>query len=981
MGAREIDLTPERWERIKTIFGDASDRESSDRLAYVAAACHGDDDLRRRVETLLDNDARAHQFLEQPVIRLAEVQLSPSRHVFAPEHVISGRFRIVHHLASGGMGEVYRARDLALERDVAIKVVRSSVAHDRKRVALLRQEALATARLNHPNIVTVYEIGEENDVLYIVSELLKGETLRSRLASDRVSLPLALEWAREIARALAAAHDEGVVHRDLKPENVFITADGRIKLLDFGLAQLHPLDEQSSKDDAPGTGHGVSVIFGTPAYMAPEQLSGDRVDHRADIFAFGILLYEMLSGQRGLVSAIMASDSAPMVGRGSAAPDLEWVISRCLKKDPAARWQSMSDVEAVLRWLVSGVGAQSAIETTPDHDAQHSGSAPKARTKFPALSRWIRAAAVVAVGLLCTALGFLARGWSPVPPRSAIPSLPVVRFTLPIEPVPTIDFGPYFGSRLSLSRDGRRLAYVSKQADSSKTPGIFVRQLALPSTTLVEGTEGATGVFFSPDGEQLGFFADGKIKRVSLDGGSVLTICDAPHPTGAVWGDDNTIVFAPSPMSVLMRVSSRGGTPTPVTAFRGAEKSHRFPQFLPGGKAIVYAAAARGDDFTSARIVAESLQTGNRTELFEGTYPRYVGSGHLVFARENSLFAVPFDPVGLRPLGTPVSLVHNLRMSPESGAGLFDVTENALVYRAAGAPVIPRLLVWVGMDGRDETVPLEPVPSLQQPRLSPDGTRVAVTVGEPPWNKDLWIYDFLHKGFTRFTAEPGEEDTPVWSPDSTRIAFSGPGTGPQRRILVLRADGGGRRMSVGSGQHIHVSDWSPDGHDLVWTEFKSMPGGQIRTVALDGSGVMRTVAAGPFDAREAVFSPDGRWIAFTSNETGRDEIYVQSYPRSGPRQRISVGREPLWSRRGDRLYFRGHDRMSCVDVRTSPTFSVLGTSRVLFTDIYEGEQNGGGDRNYDLSTDGRRFLMVKPARPYPAAEVIVTLNWRADGAE
>jgi serine/threonine-protein kinase len=282
------------------------------------------------------------------------------------------------------------------------------------------------------------------------------------------------------------------------------------------------------------------------------------------------------------------------------------------------------------------------------------------------------------------------------------------------------------------------------------------------------------------------------------------------------------------------------------------------------------------------------------------------------------------------------------------------------------------------MDGREEIVPLEPVPSLKQPRLSPDGTRVAVTVGEPPWNQDLWIYDFLHKAFTRFTVETGEEETPVWSPDSKRIAFSTSRADQQRMILVRGADGGGRPISVGSGQHIHVSDWSPDGRDLVWTEFKPTPGGEIRVAALDGSGgAMRTVAAGAFDARGGVFSPDGQWFAFTSNESGRDEVYVQTYSGSGRKHRISVegGREPVWSRRGDRLYFRGHGRMSVVDIQSSGTFSAS-TPRVLFPDPYEGEHGGGGDRNYDLSADGRRFLMVKVARPYPPAEVVVTLNWR-----
>ena len=896
-----------------------------------------------------------------------------------------GPYEILNLAGRGGMGEVYVARDTRLGRRVAIKIARGALLGDADAQRRFDEEIRLAAMLDHPRICAVHDVGQSDDIRYFVMEFLEGESLAARLARGPLPLPELLEHAVQIAAALAYAHKNRVLHRDVKPGNVFLTPSG-VKVLDFGLAKLPGQFTGDAASDManlatqpiPLTRPGL--LLGTPEYFAPERLKGGEGDHRSDIFAFGALLYEMATGRHAfdgptpaaIISEILSSEPPPMVGHGSATPELEWVVRRCVKKDPAARWESMSDVEAVLRWLMSGVRTpQSGVETIPDDDEKRSGSGPKARTKFRGRFRPTRVAAAVAVGLVCVALGALARGWWS--PPQAESSAPVVRFTLPIEPVPTTDFGPYSGSRLALSRDGRRLAYVSRRPD--RTPSIYVRQLGSPVTTLVDRTEGAWGVFFSPDGGQLGFFAGGKLKRLSVEGGTVLTICDAPQGAGGAWGDDNTIVFAPSPMSVLMRVSAGGGTPTPVTSFRNGEVSHRFPQFLPGG-AVLYAAAA-SDNFTSAKIVAESLRTGSRMELFDGTYPRYVGSGHLVFARENSLFTVPFDPIGLRPVGTPQSLVTNLRMSQETGAGLFDVTETALVYRAAGAPVIPRLLVWVDMEGREEIVPLEPVASLSQPRLSPDGARVAVAVGEPAWNRDLWIYDFLHKAFTRFTVETGEEETPVWSPDSRRIAFSTSGRGSGRTILVRGADGDGSPTSVGSGQHIHVSDWSPNGRDLVWTEFKPTPGGEIRTATLDRSGVMRTLAAGPFDARGGVFSPDGRWIAFTSNESGQDEVYVQSYPGSARKHRISVerSREPVWSRRGDQLYFRGRGRMWAVDVQTSPTFSA-GEPRVLFADAYEVEHGGGGDRNYDLSADGRRFLMVKPARPYPPAEVIVTLNWR-----
>jgi hypothetical protein len=615
----------------------------------------------------------------------------------------------------------------------------------------------------------------------------------------------------------------------------------------------------------------------------------------------------------------------------------------------------MSDVEAVLKWLAARSGG-----TPKSRDAAH---------RPPGIA----AAWTISAILICGVIAMTARPRLSAP---LAPPAPVVRFTLPVEPAPTTDFGAYLDSRLAISRDGRRLAYVSRRV-TDKIPAVFVRHLQSPLTTLVDGTEGATGVFFSPDGEQLGFFADGKMKMVAFGGGAVLTICNAPQPAGGSWGDDDTIVFAPTPLSGLVRVASRqGARPAPVTSLRKGEVSHRFPDFVRGGNAIVYAAGS-STDFTAARIVVESLQTGERTELFEGTHPRYLWSGQLVFARDASLVAVPFDPVRLRLEGPPQNLVTNLRLNHETGSALFAMSDSTLVYRPMREAFVQRVLVWVDMEGREEIVPLEPRPSMQ-PRLSPDGTRVAFTVGQRGWDHDLWTYTFAHRLLTKLTLDPGEEETPVWSPDGRRVAFSASHAGQPWTIRAIPAEGGSG-VTLGTGQYmLHVSDWSQDGRNVAWTEFNPSPGGQIRVAALDGSGEVRTVVAGAFDARGAVFSPDGRWIAFTSNETGRDEVYVQSYPGSEHRRLVSNGggREPLWSPSGDRLYFRGQDRMSYVDVRTAPTFAA-GTPRRLFADPYEWEHGGGlgGDRNYDLSADGRRFLMLKAVSPHPPAELTVVLNW------
>jgi serine/threonine-protein kinase len=976
-------VTSDRWERIKDLFEETLRRAPSERASFLGGLCAADEDLRTEVMRLILQHESAGDFLESPPFPVPPQGQTKSA-IALTSGARLGPYEIVGLAGRGGMGEVYRARDTRLGRQVAIKVIGASLEGDPNMQRRFEEEVRLAASLDHPRICAVYDVGQHDGIRYFVMEFLQGESLAARLAKGPLPTGELLEYAVDMASALAHAHRHHILHRDVKPANVFLTPQG-VKVMDFGLAKICQKVQQPSLDSNPSkelrpplTRPGF--FHGTPEYVPPERLEGREGDHRSDIFAFGAVLYEMATGRRAfdaptpaaLVAAILSSEPPSMSG-GTAPPELEWVVRRCLRKSPDARWESMSDVEAVLKWFVSRSGSTPATldaDSTGHRDRPLSSGGTAARAnavpRLPGIAAW----AIITV-LVCGAIAIMtARSWRSAP--AAAPA-PVVRFTLPVEPVPTTDFGAYLNSRLAISRDGRRLAYVSRRV-TDKIPGIFVRHLESPLTTSVEGTEGATGVFFSPDGEQLGFFAEGKMKRVAFGGGAVLTICDVPQAAGASWGDDNAIVFAPTRLSVLMRVASRQGSiPAPVTSFRQGEVSHRFPDFVPGGNAIIYA-AGNSDDFTSARIVVESLKTGERTELFEGTYPRYVWNGHLVFAREASLFALPFDPVRLRPEGPPQSLVTNLRINHETGSALFAVSDSTLVYRSVRESFVPRLLVWVDMDGREETVPMEPRPAMQ-PRLSRDGTRVAFTVGQRGWDHDLWTYTFAHRLLKRLTVEPGEEETPVWSPEGRRVAFSASRAGQPWRILAIPADGGSG-VTLGTGQYmLHVSDWSQDGRYLAWTEFNP-PGGQIRVAAVDGSREVRTVVAGAFDARGAVFSPDGRWIAFTSNETGRDEVYVQSYPGSEHKRPISVrgGREPSWSPSGDRVYFRGQDSMWGVDVRTAPTFA-SGTPRRLFADPYEWEHGGGGDRNYDISADGRRFLMLKAVRPHPPAELTVVMNW------
>ena len=893
-----------------------------------------------------------------------------------------GPYEILAFAGRGGMGEVYRARDTRLGRQIALKVIGAAREAYPDLERRFDEEIRLAASLDHPRICAVYDVGQHDGIRYFVMEFLEGETLAARLARGPLPLGEVLDYGIEIASALAYAHRHHVLHRDVKPGNIFLTSSG-IKVVDFGLAKLRRQLDRTPEISAletlavPITHPGF--VHGTPEYLSPERLEGHEEDHRSDIFAFGAVLYEMATGRRAfdapsaaaLISSILTTDPPAMVGHGSATPELEWLVRRCLRKHPDARWDSMSDVEAVLKWLASS-GARSPLpaQTDPasDPDRLVSGDPRSGATRGRTRASRMAMVSIVGTVLVCAAAVALARSWLLPPGDSAAE---VVRFTLPVEPVPTINFGVNFGSRIAISRDAQRLAYVSSHGNSTK---VYLRQFAMTSARAVEGTEGATGVFFSPSGDEVGFFANGKMRRVNVRGGASSYICDVAASAGATWGDDGTIIFAPTPESVLARVPASGGTPQPVTRLRGAETSHRWPHFLPGAEAIVYT-AGDGNDFSAPKIVVESLTTHQRTVLADGSYPRYDNDGHIVFIRDITLLALPFDAVRLEARGKPAAIATDVRMSSASGAALFDVSGSTLVYRTVSTLVSERVLTWVGMDGAEEVVaPFDPRPLLQ-PRLSPDGTRVAFSVGELASDRDLWTYDFLHQTLTHLTFESGEDETAVWSPDGQRIAYSAGRTGQPRMILTMRAESGAKPTLLCSAAHIaHVSDWSPDGRVIAWTEFLPNGTAEIRTVDALGSGAVRTIVSGPFNARGAVFSPNGRWIAFASNESGRDEIYVQPYPGPGRPWRISTsgGQEPAWSADGTSVFYRGDDHMKSVGVQTEPAFNKL-QARSLFRDIYESEHRT--DRNYDISADGTRFLMLKSARPFPPAELSVVLNW------
>jgi eukaryotic-like serine/threonine-protein kinase len=857
-----------------------------------------------------------------------------------------GPYEVISLLGHGGMGRVYLARDTRLNRNVALKVLAADRADHPEARERLRREARAIASLNHPHICALYDFGSLEEFDYLVMEHLEGETLETRLARGWLGMNEALDRAIEIAEALDFAHRAGIVHRDLKPANVMLTRSGA-KLLDFGIAIPHPdadLTRQWEQSRLTATG----AMLGTPRYMAPEQLHGRDADARTDLFAFGLLLFEALTatsafeGEGAVLASAVLRDDPPAVStlRPEAAA-LDRIVWRLLAKDPNERWQTATDLLAELKWIRSA-----ATPPSPGTD--------RTRPVLPlptARRAWSRVLAAGAAALLLVATTVAIVWWRS---RSPSDTGPMVRFTIPVEPTSALGFGGALGARLSLSSDGSKLVYVAEDAKGSR---LYLRRIDSLQATVIPGTEGAISVFFAPDGEWVGFFGGGKLKKVRIDGALAVTICDALEGVGASWGSDGVIVFAPSPSSALYRVSSNGGTPEAVTTLAAGETSHRWPQILPGGRAVVFAAAG-GPDFTGARLAAQTFG-GSRADLMEGTYPQYSGTGHLVFARDSAIFAVSFDPRSLTLHGNPVSVVSDLSMNSTTGAALFAFSSSGtLVYRARVGAFAMRRMVWVSRGGTEEAISPEPRAFLQ-PRISPDGGRVAIGIGEVAADRDVWLFDLARRTLTRLTFESGEDETPIWSPDGTQIAISAARPSRPRVIFTLQAVGGSRAEEIATTQRItHLSDWLPDGSGLAWTEFDR---------------AVRDFIVGPFNERSPAFSRDGRWVAYTSSETGGDDVFVRSMSDPNVKWPISNagGSQPLWSWDDRELYYRSETHVMAVKITTQTGFSA-GTPEPLFQDKYDREHRD--DRNYDVARDGR-FLMLKVDPPPGPPQLHVVMNW------
>jgi serine/threonine protein kinase/Tol biopolymer transport system component len=867
-----------------------------------------------------------------------------------------GSYEVAAQIGAGGMGEVYRAHDNKLARDVAIKVLPANLVNDPERLSRFQREARMLAALNHSNIATIYGLEQSGGVTCLVMELVPGETLAERVKAGPLAIEETLKIAVQIAEALEAAHDKQIIHRDLKPANVKVTPEGKVKVLDFGLAKAFEGDATAEDiGDSPtlsqaATMHGV--ILGTAAYMSPEQARGKSVDKRTDIWAFGCVLYELLTGKQAfhgedvtdILAAVVRAEPDWQALPAAIPAKIRDLLRRCLQKDKTLRMQAAGDVR---------IEIHEALTSSPT--AEPSASVNGARA-----SGW-RVPALGLGALLLAAIASLAT-WNLKPSLQQ----PVLRTVITLPPGRVLSGFSGFdsGPILAVSPDGTRLAYVATQSGIQR---LYVRMMDGLEAQAIPDTVGASSPFFSPDSQWLGFLAGGKLKKVSMNGGGALTLSASPFSGGASWDPRGTIILG-GVGSGLRQVPDAGGALQPLTQITSADSNNRWPEVLPDGKAVLYVAGTN----TFPMVSVQSIQSGERRDLVQGaTFPRYALSGHLIYARGGSLMAAPFDLKRLEIKGAAFPVVDNVLESVSQAAQYSLSNAGLLVYVSGGVLGAQRRLAWVDRNGAEQPL-AAPANTYESPRLSPDGQRIAVTT-----DGQIWLYDLSRETLTRFTFEGNTNSRPVWTPDGKRIAFYSNKEGPLNIFWQL-ADGSGGLERLTTSEFTSVpGSWSPDGQTLAFHDANSKTGNDIWMLRLSDRKAQPYLRT-PFNEGNPRFSPDGRWIAYISDESGRSEVYVQPYPGPGGKWQVSRdgGTEPVWNRNGRELFYRSGNKMMAVEITIQPSFA-LGNPRMLFEGPYALAPVPVS--NYDVSPDGQRFLMLKPTEPEQVqaapTQINVVTNW------
>jgi serine/threonine protein kinase/Tol biopolymer transport system component len=862
-----------------------------------------------------------------------------------------GAYEILAPLGAGGMGEVYRARDSKLAREVAIKVLPAEVSADRNRLTRFEQEARSASALNHPNIVTIYEIGSVDSVSYIAMELVQGKTLRELLTEGPLPTKRLLALSAQIADGLARAHEAGIVHRDLKPDNVMITREGLVKILDFGLAKLAGSSgPEMSQLPTVAEPTESGVVVGTVGYMSPEQAMGRPVDFHSDQFSLGSILYETATGKRAFsrgsapetLAAIIREEPEALQSLAPQLPTaLRWAIERCLAKEPEERYGSTRDLARDLSQLRNHISEVS----------QGTSPAGTSRRRGRLVAVW--AASLVLVAALALLVG----------PRSRKePSVPPVRFSVAIP-------GEAVGSRVTVSPDGSRLAI---EAFSQGQRRIFLRRLDSDETVELQGTLGAAGHFWSPDSRHLAFWADGKLKKISIAGGPPVDLCEAVVLAPGTWSRYGTILF-PSRANPygLFRVSDDGGEAVRVTSCK-PEEEHRGPWFLPDGRRFLYTVNSNPGATKRCELRLGSLDSKeSRTVTQLDSRAEYSPTGHLVYARESALFTQRFDEKNARLMGEPVLVADDVNYFLNTAEAAFSVSQTGVLAYRPG--LSPSKLTWFGRDGKDLGQLGQLSMSTRGFRISPEGVRVAFAVIDRRSSTgDIWIFDLKRGVSTRLHSDTAHELEPVWTPDGTKLLYGSDRRGaPDIYEIATGESPGNEKVVLEQEGFQQPEDVSRDGQFLVYSDAERYPNWDIWLLPLQGERRPSPWAHTRFIEASPRFSPDGRWIAYQSDESGTPEIYVALTQGGGGKRRISPagGRDPRWRADGRELYYVGPGDFLTAVPMTPGARLEAGKPVPLF--------RVEGIRNYDVTGDGTRFLVCTPSDPDRNSRVRVIVNWPA----
>ncbi len=893
-----------------------------------------------------------------------------------------GPYEVASLLGVGGMGEVYRSRDSKLGREVALKVLPTAVAADPDRLARFSREAKLLASLNHQNIAAIYGLEDTGSSQALVMELVEGPTLADRIKSGPISSEEALPIARQICEALEYAHERGIVHRDLKPANIKVTPEGNVKVLDFGLAKAlqnesNPADISSSPTMS-RLATQAGMIIGTAAYMSPEQARGKSADRRSDIWAFGCVFYEMLTGKMAFKGETVSDILAAIIKDN---PDWEQLpntisarvrvlVQRCLQKDARQRLQSIGDARIAIDEVLSGA-------PEPGPVVQQVVSAPP----IPAWRRYLPwgLVAALAAGLFFSLLS-LREATRPSQNRQVILSL-----SIPADQNLQTMNGPAF----ALSPDGSRFAYVTGGARSDGVSRLYLRDMDKKDAVVLEGAGNAASPFFSPDGQWIGFFADGKLKKISVRGGAPVNLCDVAAYRGATWGEDDTIVFTSQYTAPLFRIPANGGTPQAVTHLNPSrsETTHRWPQFLPGSKAVIFTASSNNNYYGNATVEAATLDNGESKVLVENAYyGRYLPGGYLAYVSQGTLFVAPFDAAHLKLTGTAIPVLQGVEADLSNAGVQFAIADTGLAIYSAGG-VSNQDLNLVLLDRNQKVTDLlKQAGDFSSPRFSPDGKKLVFEKG----SGGIWVYD-IERGTTTAVTSMTAANYPIWTPDGQRIAYSyvPPASGKPhgQRIFWKRADGTGNEEPLipEIPQNSYTSSWTPDGKTLVYMKSSEINQNccDIWTVTLDQNGkpqepklFLEMTNDRTFGTRMPEVSPDGHWLAYASGESGQPEIYVVPFPSGQGKWQISAkgGIEPHWSRNGHELFYTKLGSLIVVPYTTEKNSFHAGAPQEIPQNSIELR---APYTSYDVMPDGQHFVAFQfpGGRTSVSQDPTVVINW------